>query len=62
MNVGTRVVVIWRQSSFHGQVGTVVAAKPAVMVRLDGDERPLRLEPWTLVPVSEPRHVAGAEW
>lgn len=48
MKPGTRVRVCAKWSSLRGLVGTVVAEQPSVMVALDGDPKPLRIEPVSL--------------
>ena len=63
MKPGTRVTVTARWSSMRGLSGTVVALHPSVMVVLDGDTVPLRIEPVSLEVQDAPSdlNLTGAE-
>ncbi len=62
MRVGDRVRVVAHWSSFVGMKGRVVSTSPHLMVRLDGDTYPLRIEEPSVV-IDEPSEISltGAE-
>lgn len=61
MRVGDRIEVTARWSSFVGKRGRVTEMHPFMMVVLDDDPRPLRIEEQSVVRVESERHVGGAE-
>jgi hypothetical protein len=61
VKVEQRVEVIASWSSFRGMRGTVTQTSPFLMVVMDDDPRPIRIEEASVVPVEDPQHIAGAE-
>ncbi len=62
MKPGDRIIVVAHWSSFRGMKGVVVAMVPPLMVLIDGDKYPIRIEAKSVV-IDEPSslNLTGAE-
>lgn len=60
MRVGDRVRVYSERCSFFGQSGSVAGLSP-LMVRLDGEEKPLAFGPREVIADESTRAIGGAE-
>lgn len=61
MRIGDRIEVRSDWSSFDGQRGRVTQMAPYLMVVLDDDPRPIRIEEGVVFLVESERHIGGAE-
>jgi hypothetical protein len=59
MRVGAPVIVTHPESTFRGCRGVIVSDRPAFMVQLEGEAKPMRFGAIEIAPASSPEHITG---